>query len=486
MRTSSDYLAKLKSMKPNVYLGGKKIEKIWEEPRIIPGINTISLTYDLANDPQYDGLTTATSHLTGEKINRFVHIHQSTDDLMKKVDMTRMFCRITGGCIQRCMGIDGLNAVSVVTHEMDQKLGTNYHPRFLEYLKFVQENDMTLAGSMTDVKGDRNLRPHEQADPDMYVHVVERRADGIVIKGAKAHNTIAPYSEELLVMPTRALTEADADYAVCCAVPTDAPGVTLICTTAAPAGGRKLERPASSKYCFVDSLTIFDNVFVPWERVFMCGEWQAAGLVANYFATYHRHSYCGCKPATTDLLIGMAAQIADYNGVEKASHVRDKITDMIMTGEMVYACGIAGSLKGQRRSSGTYYPDAVFVNSGKYHAGTNLHHEYETVQDIAGGLCATMPSEESYFSPEIGPYMEKYLKGRADVTTEDRIRCFMLIEDYTVSRFGGVWAVAGIHGGGSPQAEKVAIIANYDVEARKKMARKLANIAEKDTRKTKA
>ena len=476
MRTPEEYVDVLRGMKHNVYMWGQKIEKPYEHPQIRSGINAISLTYELARDPQYDGLMTATSHLSGKKINRFVHIHQNTEDLMSKVNMTRQYCRQTGGCIQRCMTADGLNALSIVTYDLDKEFGTEYHQRFLKFLARVQENDMTLNAAMSDPKGDRGVRPFEQEDPDLYLHVVEKNSDGIVIRGAKAHNTLAPYAEELLVLPTRALGKEDADYAVACAVPADAPGITLICRTNTPSRKVVMESPVSSRYDHTDSFTIFDNVFVPWERVFMCGEWQYAGHIAGQFANYHRHSYCGCKPGMADIFIGMAALVADYNGIGKASHVRSKILDMVTVAEGVYACGIAASVKGQKMPSGTFLPDTIYSNVGKYQAGTHLAHEYEVVQDIAGGLIATIPSEADFLNPETGGYLTKYLKGRKGVPVEDRIRCFRLIEDMTVSRRGGTELAGGLHGGGSPETEKVAIMQNYDLEARKRMVKKLAGI----------
>jgi 4-hydroxyphenylacetate 3-monooxygenase/4-hydroxybutyryl-CoA dehydratase/vinylacetyl-CoA-Delta-isomerase len=280
----------------------------------------------------------------------------------------------------------------------------------------------------------------------------------------------------LIVLPTRDMREEDADYAVAFAIPADAPGITMICRGASPAIKREMVAPVSSRFASVESLTIFDNVFVPWERVFLCGEWQLAGYLAETFATYHRHSYCGCKPAISDILLGAAALVAEYNGIQNAHHVRDKLTEFMITAELVHACGLAASLKGQAMASGTYLPDLAFANVGKYYAGTHLHHEVELLQDLAGGLVVTMPSEEDYRSPEMGGYLKKYLAGPADVAVDDRVRCFRLIEDMTASKFAGLLMVAGVHGGGSPEAERMAIYRSYDLESRKVMAKRAAGI----------
>jgi len=475
MKTGDEYVASLAGMRHNVWMNGTKIERPWEHPQIIPGINIVRLTYDWPRKPEYSDLTTATSHLTGETINRFTHIHQSTEDLRKKVEMTRLYCRETL-CIQRCMGVDALNALSIITHHADATFGTPYHERLLQFARFFQQNDLVGNAAMTDVKGDRSLRPHQQPDPDMYLHVVERTADGVVVRGAKAHNTLAPYSHELIVLPTRDMGPQDADYAIAFAIPADAPGITMICRGAAPSTKREMTAPFSSRYASVESLTVFDDVFVPWERVFLCGEWQLAGYLAETFATYHRHSYCGCKPAISDLLLGAAALVAEHNGIQKAHHVRDKLVEFMVTAELVHGCGLAASMKGQPMTSGTYLPDLVYANVGKYYAGTNLHHEIELLQDLAGGLVVTMPSEEDYRSQELGALLRKYLAGPSDVAVDDRVRCFRLIEDLTASKFAGLAMVAGVHGGGSPEAEKLAIFRSFDLESRKQMARQAAGI----------
>jgi aromatic ring hydroxylase len=477
MKTPAEYFDSLAKMKHNVFMGGRRIERPYEDPQIRTGAAVIALTYEFAGRAEHEELLTAKSHLTGKQINRFTHIHQSADDLRRKIQMTREYCRHTL-CIQRCMGIDALNALSIITHQVDQMANTSYHKRFNEFVEYFQENDLTGNAAMTDVKGDRSLRPHQQADPDMYLHVVDRSDKGIVVRGAKAHNTDAPYAHELIVLPTREMTEADKDYAVAFAIPADTEGITMICRCAGPRAQYRSSHPMSSKYSTVESVTVFDNVFVPWERVFLCGEWQAAGFLAELFATYHRHSYCGCKPAISDVLMGCAALAADYNGVEKTTHIRSKLVELITAAEIVHACGIASSVNGRAMPCGTYLPDVVYSNIGKYYSGTTLHHEYELVHDIAGGLVATMPPEQDFEQSPTAEYLDKYLRGRAEVSTADRIRCFRLIEDITASAMAGLLLVAGVHGGGSPEAEKITILRQYDVAARKAIAKRLAGIEE--------
>jgi len=471
VRTAEQYLDKLRSMRPNVYMGGELVQR--DDPRLIPGINIMSETFNYAADPRHKDLMVATSHITGQSINRFCHIHQSIDDLLKKQEMTRFLCTRTGGCIQRCMGVDALNALSVITKEMDLRMGTKYHERFTGYLKYFQENDLVGNCAQTDVKGDRSKRPHEQADPDLYLRVVEKREDGIVVRGAKAHNTIAPYADEIIVVPTRMMTEKDAAYAVSFAVPADTEGVYLVTRATAPRTRKHLK---VKEYGSADSLTIFDNVFVPWERVFMCGETPFAGFLAMLFALFHRHSYTGCKPATTDVIMGAAALVAEYNGVEKAPHVRDKLADLIAVAELVYGTGIASAVKAKRYASGTYVPDPVFANVARYHAGINVYHEFDILADLAGGLPATLPLEEDFFNPVTGELLHKYIMRNPEITAENQHKCFRMLSDMLCSAHAGVMQVAGIHGGGSPIMEKIAIMGQYDIKSKKAIAKRLAGI----------
>jgi aromatic ring hydroxylase len=474
MRASKEYLEKLYRMRKNVYMDGKLVGR--DDPQLAKAINVMSRTFDLVEDPKFKGLITAKSHLTGEEINRFTHINQSAEDLLNKQKMIRMACHLTGGCIQRCMGCDAINALSVMTYELDQSFGTEYYKRFMKFLEYFQKNDLTAAAAQTDVKGDRNLRPHQQKDPDLYVHIVEKRDDGIVVKGAKNHITMASYADEIICLPTRMMSENDADYSVAFAIPADAEGVKLITHVTNPRPREKFEAPIAG-YGFADSFVIFDDLFVPKERVFMCGEPPPfAGLLAHMFALYHRHSYTGCKPAVTDLITGASALVAEYQGIANKEHVRSKLAHLACVAELVYAAGIASAVMGQVASSGTFVPDTVYANAGRRHAGMNIYHESEILADLAGGLPATLPNEEDFDSPETRPYLEKYIMRKADVPAENVHRCFRLISDMICSAAGGAAAVAGVHGGGSPVMEEIIITATYDFEEKKKIAKYLAGI----------
>ncbi|MBI2907576.1 MAG: aromatic ring hydroxylase [Chloroflexi bacterium] len=475
MKTAAEYLSKLRSMRPNVYSHGELADR--DDPCLLPELNTLSTTYDLAADPQHEAIMTAVSHISGKRINRFTHVNQTPDDLLKKQEMVRLCSQRVGGCILRCMGIDAVNALSVVTREMDDALGTEYYPRFLKYLEYFQENDITGNCAQTDVKGDRKLRPHEQPDPDLYLRVVEKRKDGIIVRGAKAHNSVGPHAEEIIVLPTRALAKEEGDWAVAFAVPGDAEGVVQLCVPKGFRERRHLKAPLA-QFGGADSLTVFDNVFVPWDRVFMCGEWQYGGRLALLFALYHRHSYTGCKPGIMDVLMGLVSLVADYSGLADAQHIKHKLADMAAVAELVYGAGIAGGVKGKRSSSGTCIPDVVYCNAGRYHAGMNIYRAFETLVDVAGGIAATLPYEEEFLDQRTRPYAEKYIMRRKGVSAENQHRCFRMVNDLAGSAFTANKLIAGLHGGGSPIMEKIAILANYDLEARKKLAKALAGIVD--------
>jgi 4-hydroxybutyryl-CoA dehydratase/vinylacetyl-CoA-Delta-isomerase len=481
LKTGEQYEESLRKLNLKVYLLGGVISSPVDHPIIRPSMNSVKMTYALAQEPQHEDLMTATSHLSGQKINRFCHLHQSTEDLVKKVKMQRLLGQKTGSCFQRCVGMDAINSVDSVTFEMDEKLGTEYHKRFSKFLRMMQEEDLTVDGAMTDPKGDRSLAPSKQADPDLYVRVVEKKADGIVVRGAKAHQTGAINSHWILVMPTSAMQKDDVDYSVCFAAPADAEGIFYIygrqsCDT------RKLEGGdidvGNKQFGGHEALMVFNDVFIPWENVFMCGEYEYSGLLVERFAGYHRQSYGGCKVGVGDVLIGAAALAADYNGAAKASHIKDKLIEMIHLNETLYACGIACSSEGRRTASGTYLINLLLANVCKQNV-TRLPYEIARLaEDIAGGLMVTMASEQDLKNPEIGKVIEKYFRGVASVPTEHRMRILRLIENMTLGTAAVGYRTESMHGAGSPQAQRIMISRQGNLEQKKGLARQLAGIKE--------
>jgi aromatic ring hydroxylase len=476
LKTGAEYQKKIAEMKPNVIINGENVRRT--DPRLLGVVKTMSMTLDKVNDPDFRDLLNVESKEFGT-INRFTHIHQSVDDLLKKQELTRKICRLSGGCIFRCMGIDAMNALSIITNRAEAMTGEPYNQRFKEYLRYWQENDIVGSCAQTDVKGNRALRPHQQADPDLYLHVVERRDDGIIVRGAKNHITAAAVAEEIIVLPTRMLTPEEDEYAVAFALPGDWDGVKLV--TRASSHKRENFSCPIGDFGDVENFIIFDDVFVPNERVFLSGgkgEHAFGGWAALLFALFHRHSYTGCKPASSEIILGFSALVTDYSGIEDAKHVQSKLADLISVSELVYAAGIAAAYKATKDDSGTMVPDPVFCNVGRKHAGKNYYHELEILADLAGGLPATLPHEADFYDESIGPLIQKYIKRKEDVPSEDVYKLYRTLSDMLCSSIGGVSAVAGLHGGGSPQMEDVAILKGYDLELRKKIAKYLAGICE--------
>jgi len=479
MKTGQEYEDSLRKMNFKVYLQGELVENPVDHPIIRPSMNSVKMTYELAQDPQYENLMTAKSHVDGKKVNRFCHLHQSTDDLVKKVKMQRLLGQKTAACFQRCVGMDAINAVDSVTFEMDKKLGTTYHDRFMKFLKMMQDEDLTVDGAMTDPKGDRSLPPHKQPDPDVFVHVVEKRADGIVVRGAKAHQTGALNSHWILVMPTIAMSKEDADYAVSFCAPADAEGIFYIygrqsCDT------RKMEGSeldvGNCQFGGHEALMVFDNLFIPWENVFMCGETEFSGALVERFAGYHRQSYGGCKVGVGDVLIGAAALAADYNGANKASHVKDKLIEMVHLNETLYSSGIACSAEGTKTASGTYLIDLMLANVCKQNVTRFPYEITRLAEDIAGGLMVTMPSEKDLRHPVIGKVVEKYFGAVASVPTEHRMRILRLIENLTLGTAAVGYRTESMHGAGSPQAQRIVISRQGNFEQKKELAKNIAGI----------
>jgi len=480
LMTGEEYIESIRKIDMQVYIFGEKIENPVDHPILRPSLNSVRMTYDLAQLPEYQDLMTAISPETGERINRFTHLHQSTADLVKKVKMQRLLGQQTASCFQRCVGMDAFNATYSTAFDIDAVHGTHYFDNFKKFLLDVQARDLTVDGAMTDPKGDRSLAPHAQADPDMYLHVVERRPDGIVVRGAKAHQTGAINSHEIIVMPTVAMSPEDRDYAVAFAVPIDAPGILMIVGRQSCDTRRLEESPldvGNSEFGGMEALVVFDDVFVPNDRIFLNGETEFAGSLVERFAGYHRQSYGGCKTGVGDVLIGAAAVAADYNGVPNASHLKDKLVEMSHLNETLYCCGIACSAEGAPTPAGNYLVNLLLANVCKQNVTRFPYEIVRLASDIAGGLMVTAPSERDLRDPVLGPIVEKYFKAAPDVSTENRLRIMRLIENLSLGTAAVGYLVESLHGAGSPQAQRVMIARQSGLPGKKELAKKLAHIS---------
>ena len=474
LKTKNEYIESLRKMKPTVYMFGEKIENVVDNPRLRAGIEATAATYELAQMPEYRDYLVTKSPLINEAVNRFTLPPGSIQDLVARVKTNRALGNWVGTCHQRCTGLDCLAALSIVTFDIDQKYQTQYYSRFIEFLKYIQKNDLTANAGVTDVKGDRSLSPKDQPDPDVYLHVVEKRDDGIVVRGAKAHQTGSVSSHEIIVLPTRALRKGEEDFALAFAVPTDAPGLIHIVGRSSldtrELDGCDCGNSRYSKYC---PTVIFDNVFVPWERVFMCGEVEFAQEMVARFSAFHRQSHGGCKSGKIDCMTGAALTMMDYNGTAKAGHLKQKVIDMIHRAETLYGCSLAASYEGRKEPSGTYFIDPVLANASKIHEGREMAEATRLMIDVSGGFVADLPSDRDLENENIGPLIRKYLKGASDIPTEKRIKMYRLVEKMAMESAD---TISDIHGGGSPEAHRITIFRESNTDAKKKAAKCLAGI----------
>ncbi|MBW2047188.1 MAG: 4-hydroxybutyryl-CoA dehydratase [Deltaproteobacteria bacterium] len=473
----AEYIESLRSLNPKIYYKGKRIDDVTRHPATAPHVRAAAMTYALASNEEYRDLALTTSHLTGRTISRFTHVHQGIEDLIKKIKLLRVLGQKTATCFQRCVGHDGINATYSVLYEMDEKYGTGYLERFKKWLIRIQDKNLMVVGAMTDPKGDRSRSPADQPDPDQYVHVVERREDGVVIRGAKLHMTGAVNSHEILVMPTSAMDERSKDYAVVCAIPINAPGVTMIFGRQASDYRRDLrERIDVGKPSFGavggEAVIAFEDVFVPTERIFMDGETDFTGMLVYRFAAHHRANYGACKTGLMDVLTGAVSYLAQIQGTSRASHVKDKVTEMIHLCETLYSSSIACSAEGWPTPSGAYMVDTMLANVCKQNV-TRFHFEIARLAvDLAGGFLATLPSQYDLESEEVGHLVKKYFSGVEGIPTEHRIKIARLIEAMT----GGTALIESMHGAGSPQAQRVMIFREGELDKKIRLAKALLGI----------
>jgi 4-hydroxybutyryl-CoA dehydratase/vinylacetyl-CoA-Delta-isomerase len=477
IRSGADFEASLRGRETRLFLRGERLDEPADHPLLRGSINSLRATYELAEErPEF----TAVSPYTGEKVNRFLHVTTSKEDLRAKHEMQRTLGQRTGTCFQRCVGLDAVSALHSVTFDIDEAHGTDYHARFTRFLTELQRRNLVLAGGMTDVKGDRSKRPHEQTDPDTFVHVTRRTDEGIFVRGAKAHMTGGWNSHWIVLMPTMALGPEDVDHAVVAALPVDAAGITYVY-------GRQTSDLRALDVDSIDQgnvvyggqevLVHFDEVFIPWEHVFLHGETEFARTLVQRFTRYHRSSYM-CKTGLGDVLIGAAAEVVEMNGVPNASHIKDKLVEMVHLNETIWSSGVASAAEAETLPSGAVINDNMLTNVAKHNVTRFPYEIARLAQDLAGGIVATMPSEADLDSEEIGPLVDRMLRGRDDVPTEHRMRIMRLIENLTLGRNAVGYLTESMHGAGSPQAQRIEIGRAMDSEGKRALARRLAGIIE--------
>ena len=479
LKTGEEYRQSVGAQKPRLFLGGKKITNVLEDSVMITSVEATAKMFDMAMEPRYSDVMTATSHLTGETVNRNLHISQSVADLEKRAEMALLTSQKLGTCNYRCVGCDCLNALASVTWEMDKTKGTDYHQRFNRFLTYLQDNDLACSGAVTDAKGDRSKKLQE-VDPDMYVHVASQNEDGIIVRGVKLHQSGATVANETIVIPGGFLRPGEEKFAVAFAVANSTPGITYIAQHNAYSSEREacdditeLGNPlyGQRETCMM----IFEDVFIPWERVFLCGETEFTGKIISRFAKIHRMN-CGgaCKVGFADIIIGASLLASEYAGTDKVPHIREMVTEMVRHSEAAHACTIAAAVKGceDPPGSGVFTPDDMFGNVAKITTAYGFWQIMALAGDIAGGLVVTAPSLKDLKNEETRPYLEKYLAAAAPA--EKRLRISKVLQNWTAGLHGpGTW-----HGAGSPQAQKIALYRSANLEEKKDIAREIAGLTE--------
>ena len=480
LKTGDEYVKSIKSLDLEANVMGEQTGNLPENPLVEPSIRAVAATYDCAHNEESKPLFRVRSSICGEEINRFTHLHQSTEDLMNKVIMQRYCGNVTACCFQRCVGLDAANAVFSVTYECDQEHGTNYHQRFRDYWSRIQLEDLVVDGAMTDPKGDRGKRPKDQSDPDLFLRVAERKRDGVVVRGAKFHQTGMLNSHEIIVMPTLNMRSGEEEWAICFAIPANAKGIRFIygrqTSDTRKLEGLKLD-VGNPTFGGQEVMTVFEDVFVPEERIFLNGEVNYSGTLVERFAAYHRQSYGGCKVGVGDVLIGAAALIARMNGVEKASHIRDKIVEMIHLNETMYACGIACSASGHQTLAGNFEIDMLLANVCKLNVTRFPYEMARLATDIAGGLLGTMPSAKDLEDSVAGAYIKKYLAAADGVEVVDRMKVLRLIENLVAGAGSVAYLIESMHGAGPPMAQRIMIGRQADLESKINLVKGILDIS---------
>jgi 4-hydroxybutyryl-CoA dehydratase/vinylacetyl-CoA-Delta-isomerase len=468
LRTPDQYRDSLRDGR-RVFYRGERVADVVEHEVFRHAVEHASLDYKMADDPGLRALA-----VTSEGYSRYFEVPQTSEDLILRSHLIEAATRAgkTLVVLIKEIGTDALFSLLALR----ERLGEPYATRIQDYYEYVRSEDLAICVGQTDFKGDRSLAPSQQPNPDAYLRIVEERPDGIVVRGAKVHTSVSVNANELIVLPTRAMGADDRDYAVAFAVPIDTPGLTLIASPYLSTKGKlEAEHPLSAERKMVETATLFEDVFVPNERVFMAGQYEHAGELARGFVEFHRFTAISYKLPLVDALVGAALLAARVNGLERAGHVRDKLSQLIsyaetlraLTHHAAHRCTVV---------NGVATPDTLLVNIAKLQFALGLHNAFQIVQDIAGGLLVTYPAPEDLEHPEYGAALTRYLEAAAGVPGADRLRVMNLISDLTAGDYGGYQAVLAVHAEGSIEAEKLTILAQYDRSASIDYAQWLAGL----------
>ena len=452
MMTGADYRASLADGR-SVYADGRRVDDVAGHADFAVPVATAAAGYDRFWRP-------------GEAVNPYLKPPESADELRAHGQMHAD--QLSHGTFTCLMTL--LTAGDRIAETRPQ--GRDAIRRFVAD---ALARDIRMVETITDAKGDRALPPAKQSDPDAYLRVVERRPDGVVIRGAKLHVSLACMAHELMVIPTKAMKPGETDYAIACAVPVNAPGVKIVAVGTPPQGDLRDSPIGALRYnpqCFV----IFEDVFVPGDRVFLDGETEHAASFAHALGLWLRAGSLARAADEADALVGMAQLVAEANGLEKVPHVREKITDMALHATMVRAAYEASMANGQPQPNGAVLPNELYANAGKYLSAAEHGLMVRHLLDIAGGSALTAPSNADFENADTGGLLRKYMATKPDVDGLYRTQLFHAIRDLTVSAYAGYHASGQLLGGGGLNAQRVVMRGRYDFERAKQFARDSAGL----------
>jgi 4-hydroxybutyryl-CoA dehydratase/vinylacetyl-CoA-Delta-isomerase len=478
MRSRTEYIESLRDGR-EVYFKGQRVADVTAHPEIRLAVDHAAIDYDMAHDPAWQALAVAEEN--GTPYSRYFQLPRTSGDLLARSRLIEAATTLGGTLVVlvKEIGTDALFALHLVAHATDQRKGTRYLERVRKFHAYVRDHDLALSVAQTDVKGDRGKSPLEQEHPDYYLHIVGETPEGIVVRGAKVHTSVSVNSNEMIVLPTRAMKPDESAYAVAFAVPLDTKGLKLITSAyGSHHDASHFDAPLASRHRMMETLTVFDDVLVPHNRVFLQGDWEFAGELAKTFVEFHRFTAISYKLPLVDSLAGAAFLMAQYNGLERVKHVQEKLAKLVGYAETLRALIRLAALDCMTGALGIAIPKPLVVNMAKLHFATQYHQMLAYVQDITGGLIATGPSEADCNDPVTGPYIRRYLGGAKGVPVEHRLKAINLVKELTATDFAGYQAVLAIHAEGSIEAEKLAMVREHDSARCIALAKQLAGISE--------
>ena len=474
LKTKQEYLESLKQLKPKIYINGEEVDHPLKHPSLLGGLKMVERTYELPHDPQYRDLLIFHSPLINEKVSLWTSTIHSKDDLRKLAKAIKTI--VNKHLCMMCLSL-AFNCLWATTYDIDAKKGTNYHENFKNILKYMQKNDLRFSLAIMDPKGDRMLKPSQQEDPDLYLRIVDKNEKGIVVRGAKIHHTLAPLTHYMFVAPCRVMTQDESRYAVSFTIPTDTEGITYI--SSVPRTPQEIgvyENPIFQKINPTEYLTIFDDVLIPWENVLMCEEWEFTVNHLQAFRPFVRFCKNTCTSARIDVLIGTVALLAECNSIEKTSHVREKLVEMMVYSEMGYGSSLGSIENAKTHPSGVIFPDISKASSSLYLLRQMFPKFIAYLHDIGGGIIVTGPGEKDYKNPKTGKFIEKYLKGKKGIPAEQRLKTIFLARNLAASNLTGYLFGSVLCGGGTPETNKLDVIENYNLEEKKKIVKEFVDI----------